>query len=255
VTQPQPIESVFSRAWELLTRNWIIIVPGVVIGAVVGILRTVMTPAPLVYTTASGTTVYNTGGMMATIGSGLLLALIGLVAFIATQAFTTGMAGAAWQRGTTTLADGTAAFKEDAGRILITAVGLIVLACIAVVLSIPTIGIAFLAYYLFTLYAFPAAIVGNRPGFESIMESFRITIARFVPTLILGVIIFAMSFVATIIGALLHIVPFLGPIVAGVLTQIVVAFATLVVVGEYLNLRVAGTIPPPSPAAGPVSPV
>jgi hypothetical protein len=255
VTQPQPIESVFSRSWELLTRNWIIIVPGVVIGIVVGILRVLMTPAPLVYTTASGSTVYNAGGMMATIGSSLLLALVGLVAFIATQAFTTGMAGAAWQRGTTTLADGFAAFQEDAGRIIITAVGLIVLACFAVVLSIPTIGIAFLAYYLFTLYAFPAAIVGNRPGFESILESFRITMARFVPTLILGVIIFAMSFVATIVGALLHFVPFLGPIVAGILTQIVVAFATLVVVGEYLNLRVAGTIPPPGPAAGPVKPV
>ena len=31
VNQPQTVASVFSRAWELLTRNWIIIVPGLVI--------------------------------------------------------------------------------------------------------------------------------------------------------------------------------------------------------------------------------
>lgn len=252
----QPIESVFSRAWELLTRNWIIIVPGVVIGAIIGVLRALLTPAPLVYTTASGTTVYNTGGMLASVGSGLLLALVGLVAFIATQAFTTGMAGAAWQRGTTTLADGFAAFQEDAGRIILTAIGLILIACVAVVLSIPTLGIAFLAYYLFTLYAFPAAIVGKRPGFEAIAESFRITIARFVPTLILGIIIFVISLIAGLVGAALHFVPFLGPIVAGILTQIVVAFATLVVVGEYLNLRnqAAATIPPAYQATVPPPP-
>lgn len=244
MTQPQSIERVFSRAWELLTQNWIIVVPGVVIGVVVGILTVLLTPAPMVYTTASGTTVYNTGGLFASAGSVLLVGLIGLVAFIATQAFTTGMAGAAWMRGSTTLADGMAAFQNDAGRILLTALALIVLACAAVLLSIPTFFLALLAFYLFTLYAFPAAIVGGRPAIAAITESFQITIARFVPTLILGIIIFAISLVARIIDSVLHFVPFVGPIVGGVLMQIVVAFATLVVVGEYLNLRNTGTIAP-----------
>jgi hypothetical protein len=243
VTQPQSIERVFSRAWELLTQNWIIVVPGFVIGVVVGILKVLLTPTPIVYTTASGTTVY-TSGLLATAGSSLLLGLIGLIAFIATQAFTTGMAGAAWMRGSTTLADGMAAFQNDAGRILLTALGLIVIAFFAVLLSIPTFGIAFLAFYLFTLYAFPSAVVGGRPAIAAITESFQITIARFVPTLILGIVIFVISLIARTIDAVLHIVPFLGPIVGGILTQIVVAFATLVVVGEYLNLRNSGTIAP-----------
>jgi hypothetical protein len=254
-TPPQPVESVFSRAWELLTRNWIIIVPGIVIGAILGVLRVVLTPPAVYTTTASGTVVYNTGALGATLISTALLSLIGLIALIANQAFTTGMAGAAWQKGTTTLADGFASFQEDAGRIIITGIGLLGLAIVAVILSIPTLGIALLAYYLFTLYAFPAAIVGNRPGFSSIAESFRITIARFVPTLILGIVIFVISLVAAFIAALLHAIPFLGPIVGGILTQIVVAYAVLVVVGEYLNLRDIGTIAPPSTPNPPGAPV
>jgi hypothetical protein len=249
---PQSVEGVFSRAWELLTRNWIIIVPGIVIGAILGVLRVLLTPVPVIYTTSGGTTVYNTGALGATMLSAALLSLVGLIAFIATQAFTTGMAGAAWARGTTTLADGFAAFQEDAGRILITGLGLIVLAVVALVLAIPTLGIAFLAFYLFTLYAFPSAIVGKASGFNSITESFRITIARFVPTLILGIIIFVISLVGTFIAGILHFIPFLGPIVGGIITQIVVAFATLVVVGEYLNLRAAGVVTPPAPPATPV---
>ncbi|MBV8298866.1 MAG: hypothetical protein JO083_04805 [Candidatus Eremiobacteraeota bacterium] len=255
MTTPQPVESVFTRAWELLSRNWIIIVPGIVIGAILGVLRVVLAPPAMYTTDAAGTTVYNAGAVGATILSSALLSLIGLIAYIANQAFTTGMAGAAWQRGVTTLADGFAAFQEDAGRIIITAIGLILLAVVAVVLAIPTIGIALLAFYLFTLYAMPAAIVGNRPGFSSIAESFRITLARFVPTLILGIVIFVITLVATFIAAILHAIPFLGPIVGGILTQIVVAYATLVVVGEYLNLRNTGAIAPPSTPNTPGAPV
>src|SRR6202011_2230137 len=76
MTTPQPIESVFSRAWELLTRNWIIIVPGIVIGAILGVLRVLLTPAPIVYTDAAGTTVYNAGALGATFLSAGLLTLV-----------------------------------------------------------------------------------------------------------------------------------------------------------------------------------
>ncbi len=185
----------------------------------------------------------------------MILACLGLLAFIATQAYTTGMAGAAWERGTTDLSDGAAAFQRDFGNIVVTLVGVIVLGFVAALLAVPTLGLSLLVFFLFVLYAFPSAIVGNRPGFSAIAESFRITMARFVPTLILGILIFVMSVIAGIIGAALHFVPFLGPIVGQILVQIVVAYSTLVVVGEYLNLRGAGSIPPvrppvpPSPAA------
>jgi hypothetical protein len=246
---PQSVESVFSRAWELLTRNWIIIVPGLVIGLVVGIVNGILTlPAQHVYA-ADGSV--NVGVAMAGIVGALIAGVVGLIGYIANQAFTVGMAGAAWERGTTTLADGMASFQEDAGRIIITAIGLIVLGAVAVVLSFFTFGLALIAYILFCLYAMPAAIVGNRPGFTSIIESFQIATKRFVPTLIITALIAVLYIVVGIVTAPLRIVPFLGPIIAGVILQGVVAYAVLVIVGEYLNLRNSGSIPPPGPATTP----
>ena len=249
-----PIESVFARAWQLLQRNWIIIVPGIIIGIIIGVLKVLLTPH--IYYNADGTMALGSvGGMM---GSGLLLGLIGMVGYLITQGLATAMAAAAWQRGTCTLDDAT----SNINKLLPTAGALLVLIVVATFLALPTLGLAFLAYYLFTLYAFPAAIIGNAPGFTSVTESFRLTIARFVPTLIIAVLIFVIGLCAVFISAALHFVPFLGPIVGAVISQIVVAYAMLVVVGEYLALRAeapqsayAGGAPyPPGPSAYPPGP-
>lgn len=251
-TQPQPVESVFSRAWELLTRNWILIVPGIVIGLIVGVVTALLTPAtPYDYSGDAGGALANAGGYFL---RGIVIGLIALLGYIANAAFTVGMAGAAWARGTATLADGAASFREDAGRIVITAIGLILLGILAALLALPTLTLSLLAYYIFTLYAMPAAIIGNREGFASIGESFRIASKRFVPTLIIAVLIAAISFVVRFVALLFAFAPFIGPIIAAILVQIVVAFATLVIVGEYLNLREAGTVPPPGPAVPPSAP-
>jgi hypothetical protein len=235
---------VFARAWDLLTRNWIIIVPGLVIGLIVGAVSWLVSPH-IAYDPNDPAAV---GGVLARASRGLILAIVGIVALIANQAYTVGMAGAAWERGRATLADGAASFREDAGRIVITAVGLIILAVVAALLAIPTFGLSLLAFYVFTLYAMPAAIVGNRPGFSSIAESFTITRARFVPTLILAILIFVISLVSGIVTAPLLFIPLLGAIIQACLVQAVVAYVVLVVVGEYLNLRAAAMIPPRSPA-------
>ncbi len=244
MTQPQPIESIFGRAWALLNRNWIIIVPGLVIGLVVGIVQALLTPvfAP---------DEYGVGVVLARASSGILRAAVSLVGYIATLSYTTGMAGAAWERGIATFADGAASFREDAGRIIITSIGLLILAAIAAILALPTFFLSLLAFYLFTLYAMPAAIVGNRPGFSSIAESFRIAGHRFVPTLIIAIVLAVIYVIAGIIAAFFSFAPFLGPIVGACIIQAAVAYATLVVVGEYLNLRNEGRIPPASPAAAP----
>lgn len=249
MTEPQPVESVFSRAWELLTRNWIIIVPGVVVGVIVGVVTALLTPS------------YNTdyandpSAALATVGGavlrGTILAGVGILGYIVNQAYTVGMAGAAWERGTTTLDDGAASFREDAGRIVLTAIGLIGLGIVAAILAIPTLTLSLLAFWVFTLYAMPAAIIGNREGFSSIAESFQIATKRFVPTIIIAIVLAVISFCVRFIALLFTFAPFVGPIVAAVLVQIAVAFATLVIVGEYLNLRNAGTIAPPGPSAAP----
>jgi hypothetical protein len=254
----QPVESVFARAWALLARNWIIVVPGLVIGLVVGILNQVL--APPAYVDPNAGVVMVGGSFLGNVARGLVASSLAVLAFIANQAYTTGMAGAAWERGTATLADGAASFQEDAGRIAITALGLIGLGIVAVILAPFTLGLSLLALLVFALYAFPAAIVGNRPGFSSIAESFAIARARFVPTLIVAVLICAISFVVALLGGLLHVAPLIGPVLAACVIQVFVAFATLVIVGEYLNFRGAGLVraasdpyaPPPPPPAAPI---
>lgn len=238
--QPQPVEGVFARAWELLTRNWILIVPGIVIGVIVGVVDWALA-AP-----GRGYDPTQLGSVFALAWSRLAIAAITLVGYIATQAFTTGMAGAAWMRGTATLADGSASFQDDAGRIVTTGIGLIGLAIVALILLLPTLGLSLLAFYLFTLYAMPAAIVGNRPGFSSIAESFAIARARFVPTLIIAAMIFLISIVVGLVAGVFSFVPLIGPLIRAVVTQAVIAYATLVVVGEYL--AVSGTSSPTATA-------
>jgi hypothetical protein len=246
VTEPQPVERIFGRSWELLNRNWVIIVPGLLIGAIVGIVGALVTP-PSPAPGAGPSLAY----ALARASSGVVLAIVALIGFIATQAYTTGMAGAAWERGRAALSDGAASFQEDAGRILITGIGLVLLAIVAAILALPTIGISLLAFYVFTLYAMPSAILGNRPGFSSIAESFRIAGHRFGSTFAIAIVILVVRVVFEFIAGFFAFAPLLGPIIAACITQAVVAYATLVVVGEYLNLTAAGAIAPPRPPVEP----
>jgi hypothetical protein len=246
MTQPPSVESVFSRAWTLLSSNWIIIVPGIIIGLIVGIVNGLL--APHAYSAQDYAN--HPELAMAAAGSlfirGILAAAVGVLGYIATTAYTVGMAGAAWARGTTTLADGSAALSERSSNILMTAIGLILIGIVAAILALPTVTLSLLAFWIFTLYAMPSAVIGNNPGFSSIGESFRIATKRFVPTLIIAILIAVISFCLGLLTLPLHFIPFLGPIISSVITQVVIAFAMLVIVGEYLSLRSSGGITPPS---------
>ncbi len=155
---PQNVESTFSRSWDLLMKNGIIIVPGLVIGFVVGVIDYFLAPHTE-YVAGYGVTTW----WAAAIGS-VLLILVNLAGFILAQCYMTGMAGAAWQRGTTDLSDGTRAFERDASNVFIALIGLFVALVIAAILALPTLGISALLYFYFFIYTFPAAIIGERPG-------------------------------------------------------------------------------------------
>ncbi len=242
--QTQPVESVFGRAWDLLTKNWIIIVPGLVIGIVVGAIQDLYSP-PVTYSINDPTTVTST------VGHGIASLVVGLIAlfgFVLNTAYTTGMAGAAWLRGRTTFADGWVAFQRDGGNIVAAMIGLFILGIVAVVLSVLLfflLGLPLLAYLFLFIYTMPAAVVGERGGFSSLGESYRIATKRFAPTFIVVLVIAVLALVAGLIAGLFSFAPFLGPIVAQLLTETVVAYFTLVLVGEYLNLR--GTVEPAAP--------
>jgi hypothetical protein len=117
--QSDSVENIFARAWSLLAKNPVIIVPGLVVGLVAGIVQVAFAAHPQ-FVDASG----NTDAVAAIAGAGraafsaAISIVVGVLAFLITQTYTTGMAGAAWLRGVTSLADGRASFREDAGRLL-----------------------------------------------------------------------------------------------------------------------------------------
>ncbi|MDP9023874.1 MAG: hypothetical protein M3N13_00680, partial [Candidatus Eremiobacteraeota bacterium] len=131
------LESVFSRSWKLLTENWIIIVPGIILALIGAFVSYSVGPSVLV-DNAGGVAVYNPGGMIGHAFNPLISMLISILSI----AFVTGMAGAAWRTGKATLDDGLAAFRHDGLQLLLGIIFLFVLGFVAVILSIPTLGLA-----------------------------------------------------------------------------------------------------------------
>jgi hypothetical protein len=234
----QSVEGVFGRSWQLLTRNWVLIVPGLIIGVIVGLAQAVF-GAP-----GDDSSGGSLAGAVGAFVANIVVTVIALLGAIANTAYTTGMAGVAWERGTTTLADGRRAFERDAGHIFVAMIGLFVLGIVAAILAIPTLGLALLAYVLLFIYTMPAAVVGERRGIDALAESYRMATKRFWTTLIVVVLIGVIAVGAWFIIAALHFAPFIGPLVGAIIDQMAVAYFTLVVVGEYLNLRAAAEPPP-----------
>ncbi len=242
--QVPSVENVFARAWDLLTRNWVIIVPGIVVGLVVGIIDDLFGTGS---SSASGPGVTVSYVGLGAFASGLIVAIVRVAGYIVTQCYTAGMAGAAWQRGTTTLSDGSQAVHEDAGNVFVAAILLFVLGVIAWFLALPTLTLSIFVFYLFTLYTIAAAVVGNHSGPDALRESFAIARARFGTTLIIAVLLGLLQFLGSLVAVAFSFAPLLGPIISAIISQIVVAYAVLVVVGEYLVLRPGVTGPTPGP--------
>ncbi len=248
---PEGLGNTFGRSWELLSGNWIMLVPGLVIGILAAVIVFFLVGAGLIGGAGLGAVGAGGAGMGAIAMAGMLSAVIMLVAMILTIAYTTGMAGAAWRTGRATLDDGASAFRKDAGSILVAVVLLIVLAVVAGFLSLFTFGLAFLAFALFFMYTFASVIVGGHSGAEALGDSARVTTRNFVTTLLLLVLICVVAFVAGWIGHFLGQLPLLGGIVSMVIQQIVAVFATLVIVGEYIKLSSTAGVAARPPSAGP----
>jgi hypothetical protein len=187
-------------------------------------------------------------GVGAMMLAGMIVALVLLLASILTVAYTTGMAEAAWRTGTATLDDGAAAFREDAGSLVSAVILLLIIGVIALILAPFTLGLSALAFWLFFIYTFASVVVGKRSGTEALGESARITSKNFLMTLAVVVLLAIAFVIAAWVGNVLHHIPFLGAIASYVINQIVAAYATLVIVGEYIKLRpaVEGAGVPPS---------
>lgn len=248
---PSDVGNTFSRAWELLTANWIIIVPGIVVGIVAAIAIGLMTMSGMVVTAGAAALAGGGAGFGALMLSGLAVAVIGALAFVITTAYTTGMADAAWRTGTATLADGSAALRARGSDIFIAGLLLLLLCIVAFALMLPTLFISLLAFSLFFIYTFAAVIVGNASGPQALGESCRIALANFGATALVVVLLVVAAVVGGIIGGMFRNVALLGPIVQYVVQYVILAYATLVIVGEYIKVRGASPAMVGTPPSAP----
>ncbi|MBV9270574.1 MAG: hypothetical protein JO165_05735 [Candidatus Eremiobacteraeota bacterium] len=249
---PQDVGNTFSRAWQLLSANWIIIVPAIVVGIICAILVGFITFTGGAASIGAGALAGGGAALGGLLLTGLLLAVIGALAYVITISYTTGMADAAWRTGTATLADGSAALSSRGSNVFVAAILYFILMVVAFMLAPFTIFLSVLAFVLFFLYTFAAVIVGGTPGGAALGESARIAMANFASTLLVVVLLILAGIVGAALSRIFHGIPFIGPIVQYVIQNVILAYATLVIVGEYIKVRtpvaatVTGTSNPPT---------
>ncbi len=254
-TAPYSIETLLARSWDVLRANPIVlVVPFVAALAIVAAFAWAMAQFGLLSFFAHlffldpqalqnlPTPPPRPGRVIGwTFGGYALVALV--VGYLLT-ACTFGIAGAAWERGHATLADGLAAARAALVPALVAFVGLLGLALVATVLALPTLFISFFAYAVFSMYVMPALFVGRRGGFAAIGESFRLVRRRFVPSLLTFLIAYALQYACSFLFFPLSFVPY------GLFLSIALGYASfgvlaIIFVGQYRAL----TAPPPSAAA------
>ncbi|MFI5389160.1 MAG: hypothetical protein ACHQY2_05520 [Candidatus Eremiobacterales bacterium] len=231
-----PVTGTFRRAWELLAGNWIVVVPAVIVGIVTGVVLYLLDVYAGVSLGGLGDLNGGPGVFSIFIGS-IVAVVVRMLGAIVSIAYTTGMAAAAWQRGRATLADGTSALRKDGTQVFIAILLLFLIGSIAAFLMDFLFYLPVLLYAIFVLYTIPGVIVGERTAVDALVESFRLAGKNFWATTGVVALIIAIAAVAAILGGLLHGIPLIGSIFELVVMEVVVAYATLVVVGEYIVLR------------------
>jgi len=247
------IGNTFSRSWQLLSSNWIIIVPAIIIGAIAGLIAALVTPQYVTDSVTGFPTFHSMLGLP--LGVGIAIgSFVGFVGSILTLTITTGMADAAWKTGSTTIADGMGALQRP--NVMS---AMLVLAAVALVLSfltMVTLGLAAIVeivVFFFLIYTLAAAVVGGFAGADALKESFDVAKSSWLTTLVVIVLLAVVGFLVGLITLPLRFIPFLGPIIGAAIQSIVVAYFSLVLVGEYKALkgRSRATVSSPPPPSTP----
>jgi hypothetical protein len=108
---------------------------------------------------------------------------------------------------------------------------------IGILAGIITLGIGWLVVLFFSIYVVPAVVLDNFGAIPAFRLSASIAMKRALSTISIIVLLFAIGLVLGLLTLPLAFIPFLGPIVAAIVSQAVTAYATLVIVGEYLQAR------------------
>ncbi|HEX3467836.1 MAG TPA: hypothetical protein VHT05_07155 [Candidatus Elarobacter sp.] len=278
VRDPLAFDALLSSSWALFRRNWIVALPLLIALGLILALLVVVFALGLGAAILSGVRATDGGNSPAFVIIVIVFYLVFAVGAITLNLWgytaTFGMADAAWERGTATFADGNAAFRSRTGALIVALIGMTGLAILALILAIPTLFIALLAFPLFTMYVFPAVVAGRRGGFEAIGDSIRLVRRFFLPSLIACVVLFGISYGISFIAAIpvvplelammpgpgetqphmppipLLVFGLLGYVVAIILSLAYTGFYAIAIVGLYRSL-VAQPQPSAAPPAAP----
>jgi hypothetical protein len=204
VRDPLAFDALLSSSWALFRRNWIVALPPVIAAGIIIVAAVALAAVALAIVFATGSAQHqpSTSSIAVIVLLYVVLGAGGIVLSVWAYAAMFGMADAAWTRGTATLADGNAAFRSRGGALVVAVIGLIGVGIVALILALPTLFIALLAFPLFTMYVMPAAVGGGRGGFEAIGESFRLVRRFFLPSLIACVVLFGISYGISLVGVI-----------------------------------------------------
>ncbi len=223
-------------------------VPGIVLGAIgfgLGFAILAIAGASAIGGVSGNDAAATVPEELMSILAAVVAVILALVTLICEMAYVTGMAGAAWKTGEAYLRDGYQAFEGRGTQIFVAIVLLSAAGFIAALLAPITLLLSAAAYAVFSIYTMAAVIIGNRTAFEAIAESCRLAWTNILPTLAVVALVVAVALAGGWIGNTLgHLVPIVSGLLEAFVQQIVVAYATLVIVGEYLKLR------DPAPSAG-----
>jgi hypothetical protein len=220
-------ENTFAHAWTLLVRNPVIVLPGIVLGIAAAAAEEAI---ELVSFDA-----YELLGALAAFALALAFALVQM-------AIVTGMSGDAWRHEKTSLRHGWDALAHRVVAAAGAGLLLFVLGFCAAALAPATLGITLIAYAVFFVYTMAAVVIGERAPIAAIVESANTALKNILPTVgviaLIGVIAALAGFLG---GFAARFSDVAGWLVSGLIQQVVVAYATLVVAGEYLKLTHAPT--------------
>lgn len=235
-------ENVFARAWRLFCANPVLLVPSLAVGIATAAIAYVLAASRLTGFGFFGDLNAQGPGAFGLFFATVVAFLLRMGGLLVTIAFTTGMAAAAWRGGHAVIADGASALRAAWLRTFGALVELFLLGFVAAFLALPTFGFSVLLYLIFFIYTVPATVVGGLGMTEAALDSLQTAGRNFRTTLLVVVMLVAIAVVAGVVQALLGDVPFLGTVVSWLLMAAVFAYASLVIVGEYLTLH--GTVVP-----------
>jgi len=219
----------------LLRNNPLLLAPGLAAGLLVGLLKGFFFAPEYAVTDFFGVADL----LRRLFAFGALNIVLTLLAVVAT----TSMAGRVWDEGYATVEDALQIFREENNPLYLSLGQILGLLVVALLLIIPTGGLSIVAAAFFLMYAVASAVIGREPGFAAVRDSISIATSHVGSTFLLLVAFCALLVLSAMIGFLFGGLWILGPLITAVLHQLVTAYMTLVIAGEYIRSKRLSEIP------------